>query len=234
MNGWRWQPIKLRRRSLNPDETIDLPLQMRADVRLQPDSIDAEARTVEVVGSTGAAVRRRDLWTGKRYDEVLSLDPRHVDLSRLNSGAPLLNTHGAFDLGNVIGVVERAWIERSHDTYEGRATVRFSARDDVEPLWQDVRAGIIRNVSVGYLVRACEVPEQDGQVPVWRAIDWQPVELSAVPVGADGGAGFRQRQDLTPCRLIGAERTRRAAAARQPENQPMDQTMPAADTRAAT
>ncbi|MGZ9034392.1 MAG: hypothetical protein ACXW25_08280 [Rhodospirillales bacterium] len=68
-----------------------------------------------------------------------------------------------------------------------------------------MRAGIIRNVSVGYTVRAYEVIDQDGQVPVWRAIDWQPVELSAVPVGADGGASFRRSQGLTPCRLIGAQ-----------------------------
>ena len=210
------------------ENIIDLPLQTRADVRLQSETIDAEARSVEVVWSTGATVRRMDLWTGKRYDEVLSLDPRHVDLSRLNSGAPLLNAHGAFDLANVIGVVERAWIARSEGAYEGRATVRFSARDDVEPLWQDVRAGIIRNVSVGYTVRAYEVIEQDGQVPVWRAIDWQPVELSAVPVGADGGAGFRERQDLVPCRLIP-----RAAAAHQPETTAMDQPNPAAETRTA-
>ena len=80
------------------ENIIDLPLQTRADVRLQSETIDAEARTVEVLWSTGATVRRRDLWTGKRYDEALSLDPRHVDLSRLNSGAPLLNAHGAFDL----------------------------------------------------------------------------------------------------------------------------------------
>src|SRR5512132_4017185 len=40
---------------------------------------------------------------------------------------------------------------------EGRATVRFSARADIEPLWQDVRAGIVRNVSVGNVVRAYEV-----------------------------------------------------------------------------
>jgi len=103
----------------------------------------------------------------------------------------------------VLSLFERAWIARSGGAYEGRALVRFSARDDVEPLWQDVRAGIIRNVSVGYVVRAYEVIEQDGQVPVWRAVDWQPLELSAVPVGADGGAGFRQSQGLTPCRLIG-------------------------------
>lgn len=51
-------------------ETIDLPLQTRADARLQRDTVDAEARSVEVVWSTGAMVRRTDLWTGKRYDEV--------------------------------------------------------------------------------------------------------------------------------------------------------------------
>ena len=81
-------------------ETIDLPLQTRADARLQRDTVDAEARSVEVLWSTGAMVRRTELWTGKRYDEVLSLDPRHVDLSRLNNGAPLLNAHGAFDLAS--------------------------------------------------------------------------------------------------------------------------------------
>src|SRR5512144_2187506 len=217
------------------ENIIDLPLQTRADVRLQSETIDAETRTVEVLWSTGATVRRRDLWTGRRYDEALSLDPRHVDLSRLNSGAPLLNTHGAFDLAGVIGVVERAWITKAGDSYEGRAQVRFSARDDVEPLWQDVRAGIIRNVSVGYVVRAYEVIEQDGEVPVWRAIDWQPLELSAVPVGADGGAGFRQSKGLTPCRLIGAQRTpsiNRAQDAQQSESKDMDQPMTAADTDA--
>src|SRR5512147_1317229 len=128
------------------------------------------------------------------------------------------------------------WIARSEGAYEGRATVRFSARDDVEPLWQDVRAGIIRNVSVGYTVRAYEVIEQDGQVPVWRAIDWQPVELSAVPVGADGGAGFRHSQGLTPCRLLWPQRTHsinRAQDAQQPESKDMDQRMTAADTDAA-
>jgi hypothetical protein len=108
---------------LNQGETIDLPLQTRADVRLQPETIDAEARTIEMVWSTGAAVRRRDLFTDRRYDEVLSLDPRHVDLSRLNAGAPLLNAHGAANLSNVLGVVERARISRAGNGSEGRALV---------------------------------------------------------------------------------------------------------------
>ena len=166
-------------------------VQTRADVRLMPESVDAERRTVELVWSTGAAVRRRDPWTGKRYDEVLSLEEAHVDLSRLNGGAPLLNTHGAWDLRDVIGVVERAWIAREGEALVGRATVRFSDRADVEPIWRDVASGIVRNVSVGYAVRSYEITETDGQPPVWRAVDWQPLELSAVPIGADAAAGFR-------------------------------------------
>ena len=119
--------------------TVDLPMQTRLDVRLMAESAVAETRTIEVVWSTGAPVRRRDPWSGKAYEEMLSLDPAHVDLTRLNGGAPLLNTHGAFDLEDVIGVVERAWVAREGGTYVGRATVRFSDRADVEPIWQDVR-----------------------------------------------------------------------------------------------
>ena len=180
---------------------VNLPMQTRMASML-PESADEEARTVEVVWSSGARVPRRDRMTGEAYEEVLSLDPEHVDLSRLNGGAPLLDTHGAWSLDGVIGVVERAWIEEG-DSPVGKALVRFSERDDVEPVWRDVRAGIIRNVSVGYSVRAYEITEEEGKVPVWRAVDWTPAELSAVPIGADPDAGFRSvSRDPQPCRLI--------------------------------
>lgn len=180
---------------------ISLPMQIRM-ASVLPESVDEEARTVEVVWSSGARVPRRDRMTGEAYEEVLSLDPDHVDLSRLNGGAPLLDTHGAWSLDGVIGVVERAWIVEG-DNPEGRALVRFSDRDDVEPVWRDVRAGIIRNVSVGYSVRAYEITEEEGKVPVWRAVDWTPAELSAVPIGADPDAGFRSAALAPqPCRLI--------------------------------
>ncbi len=181
--------------------TVEIPMQTRAASML-PESADEEARTVEVVWSSGVAVRRKDRWTGEAYEEVLSLDPAHVDLGRLNGGAPLLDTHGAWSLDGVIGVVEKAWIEGGENP-EGRALVRFSERDDVEPVWRDVKAGIIRNVSVGYSVRAYEITEEEGKVPVWRAVDWTPAELSAVPIGADPDAGFRaDYREPQPCRLI--------------------------------
>ena len=77
------------------------------DIAVVPDTVF----DLPMVWSTGASVRRRDPWTGRVYDEVLSLDATHVDLSRLNGGAPLLNTHGAYDLEDVLGVVEAAWID---------------------------------------------------------------------------------------------------------------------------
>ena len=170
-----------------PDSiTRDLPMQVRAG-QFQPATIDQAARTIELVWTTGARVRRFDFWTGKRYEEELVVDPSAVDLSRLNGGAPLLDTHGTFRLEDVIGVVERAWIAAG----EGRALVRFSDREAVEPVWRDVAAGILRNVSVGYQVRRFEITEEEGKPPLYRAVDWLPHELSLVPVGADAGAGTR-------------------------------------------
>ncbi len=164
---------------------IELPMQ----VRLAPvGSIDAEARTAELVWSTGAPVKRYDWWKGEYYLEELSLDPKHVDMSRMEAGAPLLDTHNTYSLDAVLGVVERAWIKDG----EARALVRFSAREEVEPIWRDVQAGIIRNVSVGYYVeRYEETRQKDNSLPVRRAVAWQPAEISLVPVGADAGAGTR-------------------------------------------
>ena len=154
--------------------TVDLPLQTRTDVRLMPESVDAERRTVEVVWSTerrGAPARSLDRQALRRGAVARG---GHVDLSRLNGGAPLLNTHGAWDLRDVIGVVERAWIAREGEALVGRPrcaspTGPTSSRSGA------TSAGIVRNVSVGYAVRSYEITETDGQPPVWRAVDWQPL-----------------------------------------------------------
>ncbi|MBF0115661.1 MAG: peptidase U37 [Magnetococcales bacterium] len=181
-----------------PHKQIDLPMQVRS-ANFVPGTVNGEERTVEMVWSTGASVRRTDWRTGKPYDETLSVEAAHVDLSRLNSGAPLLNSHDASSLDSILGVVERAWIANG----EGRATVRFSSRDGVAAIFKDVQEGILRNVSVGYMVRKYEVTEERGKVPLWRAVDWMPLELSAVPIGADPGAGFRSAEPTKhPCQLI--------------------------------
>ncbi len=158
-------------------------LQTRA--MFAPETINVEERTVELVWSTGAQVRRASWYRGD-YIEELSLVPGHVRLERLNNGAPLLDAHDSFSLRSQIGVVQRAWL----DGNKGRALVKFSRRDDVESIFQDVIDGIYRNVSVGYKVHKTE-RDETGEVPVERAVDWEPYELSLVPIPADAGAQVR-------------------------------------------
>lgn len=158
-------------------------LQTRA--MFAPETINVEERTVELVWSTGAQVKRAS-WSSGDYIEELSMAPDAVRMERLNKGAPLLDAHDSFSLRSQIGVVQRAWLNGN----EGRALVKFSRRDDVESIFQDVIDGIYRNVSVGYKVHQTE-RDETGAVPVERAVDWEPYELSLVPIPADAGAQVR-------------------------------------------
>jgi len=180
------------------DITRDLPMQSRR-ASFVPGTFDAKNRTIDVVWSTGARVPRRSFWDGKVYDEELSLDPAHVRLERLNNGAPVLDTHGTWQLGDIIGVVEKASVAGA----EARATLRLSEREDVAPLVADIQAGIIRNVSCGYIVYRYEITKVEGQRELWRATDWEPTEISFVPVPADAGAGTRASSQTFPCVLVG-------------------------------
>jgi hypothetical protein len=179
------------------DTMIELPA-LRRSAELAPNSADTEARTVEVIWSAGARVRRSTLF-GEPYDEELSLDPTHVRLDRLNAGAPFLKVHEIDTLDAVIGSVVpgSARIENGR----GIAQVRISERADVEPIWRDIQAGHIRAVSIGYQVHRFEVSKPEAARELWRAVDWTPFEVSAVPVGADPAAGFRAQSPLHDCVL---------------------------------
>jgi phage major head subunit gpT-like protein len=168
------------------NKTHETPmLSLRAAVRAG--SVDVDARTVELTWTTGAKGRRWS-WDVGSYMEELEVSEDAVRLDRLNNGAPFLNAHNSYELDDVIGVVEKAWI----DGAEGRALVRFSKRDDVEKIFSDVQDGILRNISVGYAVHRYEVTENaDDKLPTYRAVDWEPMELSLVPIGFDDGGKFR-------------------------------------------
>lgn len=174
-------------------ETMEVAtdLTMRRAVTSRPTTVNDAERTVELTWATGATVERFGPLPGGgwgRYIEELDMRTEAIDLSRLKSGAPLLNAHSAWDLADIIGVVESAAVRDG----KGFATVRFSDRDDVAPIWSDVRAGIIRNVSVGYQIEKFEdVTKPGDQTRRLRATRWQPMELSLVPIPADAGAQVR-------------------------------------------
>ena len=214
------------------DLRTELPaLQLRAEVK--PESINPTSRTADLVFSTGAPVKRYDWVRDETYYETLSLEPDAVRLGRLNSGAPFLDAHQA-DGGveRVLGVVVAGSARVAQG--QGLATVRLSKRDAVEPVWQDVRDGILRNVSVGYIVHKYEVtPSTAGAPQVRHAVDWEPFEISAVPVGADAGAHVRDQKSPThPCILTRAAHTPTAAGA-TPKPQ-RERTMPEETTPVST
>ena len=168
---------------------------LHARAFFKPESVNLEARTAELVFTTEEPVLR-GWWN--QYWEVLSMDPKAVRMRRLENGAPLLNTHNQGELDDVIGVVEKAWLEGK----EGKALVRFpKAEDDADAdrHFRKVADGIIRNVSVGYVIH--EYEEQaapEGETPTWVAVDWEPCEISLVPVPADGFSGIRSFNGKTP------------------------------------
>ena len=156
---------------------------------LAPATADPEARTVEVVWSTGAPVRRRDM--AGQYVERLSLAPEAVDLSRLE-GASVLDAHRQTAVRDVLGSVRSAAV----DGKRGTALIQFSARPEVEPVWQDVLAGILRHVSVGYSVEDWAETTESG-ARVLTAVRWTPHEISLVPTPADPGAHIRMETEMT-------------------------------------
>lgn len=168
---------------------------LRAAVR--PESVDIENRTVELTWTTGAKGRRWS-WDVGSYMEELEVSDKAVRLARLNNGAPLLGVHNQYELRAVLAVVERAWLADG----EGHALVRFSKREDADVVFKDVVDGILRNVSVGYAVHQYQLTEEeDDKLPTYRAVDWEPLEISLVPIGFDDGAKVRSAK--TPAEYTG-------------------------------
>ena len=154
----------------------------------RPASLDDESRTVQLIAATGEGVRRED-FEGP-FVERLSVTAQAVDLSRVE-GMPLLDNHKRQGLEDVLGVVRSARIEN------GLLIITVQVSERAEPVWRDIKAGIIRNVSIGYSVDRFEdrVDRETGQ-RVRTVTRFTLVEVSLVPVGADGGAKVRSLQTM--------------------------------------
>lgn len=160
---------------------------MRADV--MPQSFNKDARTVEVVFATESPVRR-NTWDGA-VDEILQIDESSVRLDRLNAGAPVLDNHDRWGgAQNVVGVVERAYIKDR----KAFALIRFAQTEEGDKIMSMVEDRILRNISVGYAVYTYTKEEKTNALDQWRATDWEPFEVSIVPVPADYTAQIRQHQ----------------------------------------
>ncbi len=196
---------------------INLPPERRA-VDVRASSFDEATNSVEAIWTTGETVRRWSWREDGYYDEELVVAAQNVRLDRLNNGAPLLDTHDDYQLSSVIGAVVPGSAKLVGG--KGLARVAMSVAPEHAGIVANIKAGIIRNISVGYRIHRVEKTEaDDGSVPVWRIVDWEPLEISAVPVPADAGSMIRsgrrkgeEERDLAPCEFIGLRESSAAAA----------------------
>ena len=149
---------------------------VQRDFALEVREVEKEDRTLEFPFSSETGVAR---YFG---NEVLEHTKRSADLTRLNDGAPVLWNHNP---DQVIGVVERAWIDEKKK--RGYASVRFSEEDFAASKFRDIKDGIIRNISFGYVIKEMEQRGDD-----YVASSWEAYEISAVAIPADPSIGVNR------------------------------------------
>jgi hypothetical protein len=156
-----------------------------------PRGYDPESREIDAVLSTGAAVKRRD-YDGEFF-EVLDMGPKSVRLSRLNQGAAVLDSH-AWDKG--ISAMLGGIVPGSARVANGELTARikFSRGSELaQRVVRDIEDGIRYPLSVGYKIHRT-VDDHSTNPITRRATDWEPLEVSLVPISAEEvGTGFRQQ-----------------------------------------
>lgn len=121
--------------------------------------------------------------------EILDHSENAIDLTRLNTIGVVLFNHKR---DYVVGKVIKAWIENGR----GCAEIEFDNDADSELIYQKVKSGTLRGVSVGYMIESIEEvaankTSADGRFtgPCYIARKWQPYEISIVSVPADETVG---------------------------------------------
>ncbi|SPL65356.1 prohead protease/major capsid protein fusion protein [Ochrobactrum soli] len=156
-----------------------------AACEVRSDSFNEEDRTVEVCWTTGAKVKRYS-WDEGYYMEELAVDKKAIRMDRFNAMS-LLDTHEQWSMDSRLGTVIPSSVRIENG--RGYALIKLSRNAKAEAILQDLRDGHPLSISVGYKIHRYEKTEgSDGQLPILRAIDWEPMELSIVPVPADAEA----------------------------------------------
>jgi HK97 family phage major capsid protein/HK97 family phage prohead protease len=159
---------------------------LEAQIQHRSEAVDfkvgKDERTIEFPFSSEEPVNR-----GYLGNEILDHREGAIDFSRLNDSAPLLFNH---DPNKPIGVVEKAWLKDKR----GYARVRFSDNPFPSEVYNDVKNGILRGVSVGYTVNKTEQLEDEKDSYIVRS--WSPAEISIAVIAADAGVGIGRSKDV--------------------------------------
>jgi len=150
------------------------------------DGTEGDSRFIDLAFSSEEPVQR---FFGL---EILDHGKDAVRLGRIAAGGPVLVNHDPDDL---VGVVENVSIGADR---VGRARVRFGKSNRADEIFQDVKDGIRMGVSVGYQIHKLEEVEgfdRDNGLKSFRAVDWEPLEVSLASVPADLTVGVGRTKD---------------------------------------
>jgi len=146
--------------------------------KLDTRTINEAERTVEL--SFSSENNSIEQWEGI---VILDHKPNSIRLDRLNNSGPLLWMHN-WDAH--LGVIEQATISGK----KGRAAVRFGNSPLAAEKFEDVKNKILVNSSVGFRIHKMILEERvENGLDIYRAIDWEPYEISFVTVAADTDVG---------------------------------------------
>lgn len=128
--------------------------------------------------------------------EILDHRDGAIDMSRLQSIGCVLFNHNR---DSVIGKIRKAWIENNR----GYAEIEFDTDEFSEKIFQKVKNGTLKGVSVSYVVNNYESVKEgkkstDGRFngPCYIARNWEPLEISVVSVPADPTVGVGREFSL--------------------------------------
>jgi HK97 family phage major capsid protein/HK97 family phage prohead protease len=158
-------------------ENRQIPKHNTRFLELEPEITDE--RTISLSVSSDTPYYR---WFG--YEELEHTEAA-VDLSRFRDGANVLFNHNRDDY---IAVIQKAWLDGGKLYNE----IKFDTHELAEKIYQSIKSGIVRNVSIGYEINELKLIGQRDNIDVYRAVRWTPFESSIVTVPADHTVGINR------------------------------------------
>ena len=174
------QPFWMTRTAKNKND-------MTREIVVDEIQVHDDSRTMTLSFASETPYER---WFGP---EVLCVDETAMNMQRFQDGLGcLLFNH---DRDKVIGKIERAWLEDNR----AYAEVTFDDDEFADSIFNKVKSGTLKGVSVGYRVGEYTDVHIDesfaqGRIkgPCYVASNWEPYEISIVSVPADTTVGVNR------------------------------------------
>lgn len=174
------QPFWMKRTAQNKNDMI-------RELVVDEIQVHDDSRTVTLSFASETPYER---WFGP---EVLCVDETAMNMQRFQDGLGcLLFNH---DRDKVIGKIERVWLEDNR----AYADVTFDDDEFADSIFNKVKSGTLKGVSVGYRVGEytdVHIDEvyAEGRIkgPCYVASKWEPYEISIVSVPADTTVGVNR------------------------------------------